>query len=70
MSALAHITALHWCVRHVSFRCDDVIILQLDWTFLVLGHRAKYSDLVHQTIFRVHIWAGHKTKHYKDYQHY
>ena len=33
------------CVRYivVSFRCDDVIILQFDWTFLILGHGGKRS---------------------------
>ena len=35
-----------------DFRCDDVIILQFDWTFLILGNRAKYLNLVHQTVSR------------------
>ena len=36
----------------ILFRCDDVIILQFDWTFLILGNRAKYLNLVHQTVSR------------------
>ena len=38
-------------------QCDDVIILQFDWTFLVLGNRAKYLNLVHQTVFRVRTYT-------------
>ena len=48
----------------ILFQCDDVIILQFDWTFLVLGHRAKYLKLVHQTVFHVRIWAGYETSTY------
>ena len=36
----------------ISFQCDDVISLQFDWTFLILGNRAKYLNLVHQTVSR------------------
>ena len=53
----------------ISFRCDDVIILQFDWTFLVLGNRTKYLNLVHQTIFHVRIQAGYETNHIATYIH-
>ena len=49
-----------WYVT-ISFRYDDIIILQSDWTFLVLGHKAKYLNLVHQTIYHVRIQAGYET---------
>ena len=49
MASLAHgmMDLCTWYVA-ISFRSDDAIILQLDWTFIVLGHRAKYLNLVHQ----------------------
>ena len=41
-----------------SFRCDDVITLQFDWMFLILGQRAKYLNLVNHTVFGVQIYTG------------
>ena len=40
----------------------DVIVQQFDWTFLILEHRAKYLNLLNQTLFRVQIMYGLGTR--------
>ena len=48
----------------ISFRCDDVVILQFDWMFLVLGHGTENLNLdgAPDRFSRMWIRAGYETK--------
>ena len=48
----------------ISFQCDDVVILQFDWMFLVLGHRTENLNLdgAPDCFSRMRIQAGYETK--------